>query len=159
MRVTGARQAPGAVPRAALVPVPRARAACPRVPRPSRVSCRARRAPAARPPRPPRAGAACRAACRAGAWAGGSAGGVAGAIIGFVTYDRTTNWFGPGFNAVATAIFVAIPGLIIGGVIGSKMTKFNIRGNKEKFKMMKYSILEMSAGHSRIAPKDSSITN
>lgn len=90
---------------------------------------------------------------------GAIAGAVAGAIMGFVTYDRATNWFGPGPNGIISAVFGAIPGLIIGGVIGSKMTKFNIHGNKEKFKMMKSAILEMSAGKSSFAPKDPSITN
>lgn len=86
-------------------------------------------------------------------------GGGFGAIMGLVTYQSTPNgWFdfGPGINALGGAIFGMIPGFIIGGIIGSKMIKFNIHRNKEKFSDMKTSILEMALSKSGRLSKDSS---
>ncbi len=73
-----------------------------------------------------------------------------GAIVGLVTYQKPApgnGWFssldfGPGFNALGGAILGILPGLIIGGIIGSKTMKFNIHGNKERFNDMKTIILE-----------------
>lgn len=83
-----------------------------------------------------------------------------GGLVGLASYHREADsWFdlGPGFSAAVGAIIGAIPGIIIGTIRGSQMRKFSIRRNKEKFKRMKTSILEMSLNNSRYVAKDSSV--
>ncbi len=61
----------------------------------------------------------------------------------------------PGAYKPTGLISGLITGVVIGALVGSKMRKFNIHGNKEKFGDMKSSILEMTLN----VPKDSSYTS
>lgn len=88
---------------------------------------------------------------------GGLIGGGFGAVVGRTAYNDNTHWFGPIVNQFCE--FFAAMGLIIGAVLGSQMIKFNIHGDKAKFKTMKSDVLEMSLRKSMNAPNDSSITN
>ena len=83
-----------------------------------------------------------------GALAGFGAGGTMGAVF------MGDSFFG------AAAIFVfgviaAIPGTMIGGLLGSHKRKFNINRNKENFDHTKASVLETALSNNRHIPKDS----
>ncbi|MEO9210371.1 MAG: hypothetical protein ABI208_04690 [Ginsengibacter sp.] len=85
-----------------------------------------------------------------------------GGIIGLASYHRDPySWFdiGPGVSAIAGAIISVIPGMIIGGIIGSKSKKFFIHRNKENFGNMKTSILEMALSKNGHVARDSAINN
>lgn len=86
-------------------------------------------------------------------------GGGVGAIVGLISYHKDPNsWLdlGPGISALGGGILGVIPGIIIGGITGSKMMKFSIRRNKKNFEEMGATILEMALNKNDHVAKDSS---
>lgn len=83
---------------------------------------------------------------RSGIARGALIGSISGALCFFAIGIFSSRSFipGPGVLALSGAIIGAIPAIIIGAIVGSKMRTFNIRKNKEKFTGMKTSVLEMS---------------
>lgn len=80
---------------------------------------------------------------------------LAGPVIDFGgTFGGASVTSSPGPYKLTGLISGLITGVIIGELVGSKMLKFNIHRNKEKFREMKSSILEMTLSK----PKDSSYT-
>lgn len=73
-------------------------------------------------------------------------GGGVGGIIGLATYRREPGSvfdFGLGFNAMVGLFIGSLPGIVIGGIIGSKMRKFIINRKKVNFEKMRSTILDM----------------
>lgn len=83
-----------------------------------------------------------------------------GALVGFGTGGLTglimsgDLFFGPAAVALF-GVFGAIPGTIIGGLLGSHKRKFNIKRNKENFDAMKTSVEEMAISNNGEFIKDS----
>lgn len=82
-----------------------------------------------------------------------------GALVGFGTGGLTGIAMAGGFIDAADIIILgvigAIPGTIIGGLLGSHKKKFNIKRNKENFHAMKNSVLEMALSSESQIIKDS----
>jgi hypothetical protein len=80
---------------------------------------------------------------------GSASGFAAGAAIGAITYKPCRGEFcldpGQGGQAIGVGLLGAIGGGIVGGIIGSVAKKtFVIGGNKEKFKRMRESVIDMA---------------
>ena len=84
-----------------------------------------------------------------GALAGFGSGALTGALL--ATGD---SFIGAG-AIVLLGVIGAIPGTIIGGLLGSHKRKFNIKRNKENFEAMKISVVEMELNNNGTVVTDS----
>jgi len=86
-----------------------------------------------------------------GALAGFGAGGLMGVVL-----SSSNSFVGAG-AIIILGVIGAIPGTIIGGLLGSHKRKFNIKRNKENFEAMKTTVVKMVNNNSTVVTDSVSI--
>ena len=69
-----------------------------------------------------------------------------GALVGYVTTPSDSSYFGPGANAIAGGLLGIIPGLLIGGIIGSKKIQVPIQGSNKSVQAQKEELRKYKFG-------------